>query len=177
VPGVRTIPLRSNRIGWWNKLELFRQGLFDGPVVYADLDTLIVRDVTDICTRRYDFASICDVSSSATPGETVLNSGFMAWDGTQDLSHIYDAFSLDAITPYEVRGNWRRWGDQGFIQDHLGRPFEKLQDVWPDRFVHYKTQVRGPNKALGTVPRNASVVLFSGRPRPHEIGWEIPLEH
>jgi hypothetical protein len=149
--------------------------LFTGPVVYADIDTLIVRDVTDIFTANNDFAAICDVGSSATPGEVVLNSGFMAWDGTQDLSHIYKAYHPELVTRYEQHGNWRRWGDQGFIQDHLGRPFTKLQDQWPGRFVHYKTQVRGPNKELGTVPRDARIVLFSGRPRPHEIGWEIPL--
>ena len=35
------IPLGPLGSGYWSKLQLFQQGLFDTPVLYLDLDTLI----------------------------------------------------------------------------------------------------------------------------------------
>lgn len=35
------IPLVTDWPGWWSKIELFRKGLFDGPVLYTDLDSVI----------------------------------------------------------------------------------------------------------------------------------------
>ena len=45
-PNWRVIPLLHNLPGWWSKLELFRPGLFDGAVLYLDLDTLILKDIS-----------------------------------------------------------------------------------------------------------------------------------
>jgi len=42
------IELSSDLPGWYAKLELFRPGLFDGPVVYLDLDTLVIGDLTPL---------------------------------------------------------------------------------------------------------------------------------
>lgn len=39
---VDTIRLTPGATGWWNKLELFRPGLFEGRVLYLDLDNFIV---------------------------------------------------------------------------------------------------------------------------------------
>jgi hypothetical protein len=48
---------------------------------------------------------------------------------------------------------------------------DAFQDLFPGRVVHYKTHVRPANK----VPPDASVVCFSGKPRPHQINWSLPL--
>jgi hypothetical protein len=169
VPGVEVIPLVNKWSGWWSKLELF---YLQGPVVYCDLDTMILNDITDICARPHSFSILMGVGATPTSiggGEYDFGSAFMAWN--QDLSHIPAAFSPERIPEYSVK---KKWGDQSFIQDHLNRPAEKLQDIFPGRFVHYKQHCRDQHKNSIPAPSGASVVLFSGRPRPHEIQWTLP---
>jgi hypothetical protein len=166
---VDTIDLQHDWPGWWSKLELF---YLRGPVVYADLDTLILNDITDICAYPHEFSVLMQVGKKPTSiggGERDFGSAFMAWN--QDLSHIPAAFDVSRIPEYYTR---EKWGDQAFIQDHFDRPATKLQELFPNRFVHYKTHVRRADKSPGPAPAGASVVLFSGKPRPHEINWTLP---
>lgn len=169
LPGFDTIPLRNNWPGWWSKLELF---FLEGPVVYADLDTMILNDITDICAYPHRFSVLMGMARKPTSiggGARDFNSAFMAWN--QDLGHIPAMFSTSQISNYSDRQNW---GDQAFIQHTLDRPAEKLQELFPGRFVHYKSDVRRPDKSPGCAPAGASIVCFSGRPRPHEINWTLP---
>lgn len=160
---VETIPLVRGWPGWWSKLELFRPGLFSGQVFYFDLDTMIVGDVTDIVTREQDFAALSDMYHSERMG-----SGLLAWNADQDYSALYDTFSRDKIVEYtEVK---ERWGDQGWIEHNLLEPADRLQDQFPGRIVSYKVDVR----KQGKVPDAASVVVFHGKPRPHQIQWRLP---
>ncbi len=170
LPGVDTLPLRNDWPGFWCKLDLFRHR-WDGTVVYEDLDTLTVGDVTDIYTYPHSFT----IATDFRPGKTErLQSSFMAWDGQQDLSYLYREFSPMHIARYSQSMN--RWGDQGWIQDRLRRPYDSLQALFPGRYVHYKTHVRGwKNELSGCVPSGASIVAFSGTPRPHELNWSLPL--
>lgn len=173
IPGVTTDRLVNMWPGYWCKLDLFLPGRFQGPVVYCDLDTLIFNDITDICTYPHGFT--CGTNWKQQNGDgKVINSAFMAWDGREDLRHLYYDFRREYMVKYMT--SWERWGDQGWIQDKLGRPFESFQKLFPGRFVHYKTHVRGPTKEFpGKVPNGASIVAFSGRPRPHEVQWSLPL--
>jgi hypothetical protein len=165
-----TIPLVTSWKGWWAKLELFRSRLFAGPVAYFDLDTVLVSDITDIVAESYDFA--CPTNWKG--GVTHISSAVMMWDGRIDNAHIFGAFKPAKIPDYEKSGH--RWGDQGFIQDHLKRPFASLQERWPGRFVHTKTHIwKGRHATDAPAPKGASVVCFSGKPRPHELPEGNPL--
>jgi alpha-N-acetylglucosamine transferase len=42
------IPLTHNWPGWWSKLELFRPGIFKGRVLYIDLDSIIIGDLSPL---------------------------------------------------------------------------------------------------------------------------------
>lgn len=171
--GMEVVPFVRNWPGYWSKIELFRPGLFDGPVRYFDLDTAFLSDITDIVEAHYAFA--CGTSWKHGGGnDNYMNSAVMMWDSRIDLSHIYEQFTAGVIPKYEQ--SWQRWGDQGFIQDHLGRPFESLLTRWPNRILHSKTNVWGPTKNLMAVPYGgASIVCFSGRPRPHQLPPDSPL--
>lgn len=58
------VPVSCERIhllndwrGWWSKIELFRPGLFDGDrVLYLDLDTIVLKDLTPIVKYPSKFA-------------------------------------------------------------------------------------------------------------------------
>lgn len=170
---VETRPLLKNWPGYWAKLELFRSGLFEGRVFYLDLDTVLLNDCTDIMSAEYEFA--CGTSwKPSADGDKYVASAVMGWNGYLDLSHVYERFKPSVIPDYEQ--SWKRWGDQGWLQDNLERPFESLLNLWPERIVHTKTHIWGSTKNhMAVPPAKASIVAFSGRPRPHQLPPESPL--
>lgn len=170
VPKVETIPFVHNWRGWYSKLELFRKGVLSGQVVYLDLDTVLVGDVTDIFDTKYEFATISAWKNGKTT--PVLSSAFMMWDADQDLSVIHDSFKPSKILAYEQ--GWERWGDQGFLQDHLPcRWSHVLETEWPGRVMGFKHHIWGNTKnEYAAPPKGASVVCFSGKPRP----WKLPAD-
>lgn len=162
--GIEKVPLKHNWPGYWNKIELFRPGIFNGPVAYCDLDSMILNDISDLVQHPYEF--LCATTWGGPPDR--INSAFMCWDGRDDFSNIYKAYRPSINEQYEQDG--KRWGDQGFIQDHLPVPFTSLNELFPGRFVSYKINVR----PAGKVPEGTSIVMFHGRPRPHQINWKLP---
>lgn len=140
------IALKNNWARWWGQIELFRPGLFTGPVLYLDLDTTVIRD-PQIKVAPGEFWSLkCPYTAKPT-------SGIMAWDG--DFSRIYHA----AVTGCDM--SHARWVNEG-IFPHVAPKF--LQDEYAGIYS-YKKHVR--EKKL---PRDASVIYFHGKPRP----WRLP---
>ncbi len=131
---------------WWGQIELFRPGLFEGPVLYLDLDTTVLRD-PEIRVNPGEFWSLkCPYTAKPT-------SGVMAWNG--DFSRIYQA----AVTGCDM--NHARWVNEGIFPHVEARI---LQDHCAG-FYSYKKHVR--DKKL---PRDARVIYFHGKPRP----WRLP---
>jgi hypothetical protein len=155
-------PLTSIANKFWIKLELFRKGLFDGPVIYLDLDTVLVNDVTDIFTHPWNFMMGHNWEHY---DKGWMASGIMGWDGTKDLSYLDVPVTNEMVTRYRTQDP-ERWGDQGFIQDNLREPITLIQDKFPNRYVSYKLHCETG------VPEGSSIVAFHGNPRPHEINWE-----
>ncbi len=148
-------PLPEPLNGWWNKLALFKAGLFEPEdiILYFDLDTVIVGALDDILGYDGDFAILRDFYRFDGYG-----SGVMMWKG--DYSHIWESWDI-AGRP-EIAG-----GDQAWIEQVMDA--EILQEKFPGRFVSYKAH------SQEQIPKGASVVCFHGRPRPHEVkGW---VEH
>ena len=173
--GVNTIRLKRNLPGWWSKLELFDHK-FPGQVWYFDLDTMVVSDITDMVSAKFGFAALGPFKGAdgkVLMGEDAMGSGVMAFDGTVNRSFIPRAYT--SRTPFEYSTR-RRWGDQGFIQDHITQ-YETLQDQFPGRIIRFKSDIRRADKTLAPVPAGASIVCFSGKPRPHEINWSLPSGH
>lgn len=166
---IECIPLAEKRSGYWNKLEIFRRGLFDGPVVYLDLDTMIVGDVTDILTYPHGFTAGYNFKRKHADS---MASWFMAFDGREDRSHLFDGY-CPGSTPTEYEQDWVRWGDQGYIQDNLRHEWTSIDDLFPGRCASYKWEIRRPWK----IPPAVSFVAFHGKPRPHEVNWELPSGH
>lgn len=155
----RRVPLVHRWPGWWSKLEIFRFRYAE-PVLYVDLDTVFVDDPAPLFRERFTMLQRLNWPA----GE--VGSGVMSWAG--DFSHLYRSF---AANPERHIAGYRtpaKWGDQGFIRDHLGeRPALFETSLAASYKGHCTDKGRGPFR----IPHpDVRVVYFHGRPRP----WEVP---
>ena len=153
---IRIIPLNHHWHGWWAKMELFR---LNGPVLYFDLDTLIVGNVTELLPTKPGFYMINDFYKPERAG-----SGVMAWWG--NYSFLYEQFQKNAS---QIMHEWNspdKWGDQAFIHHNLqaaGHAVEFFRKKCPHAIVSYKVHCdRG-------IPMDAKVICFHGEPKPHML--------
>jgi hypothetical protein len=140
------IVLKHDWRRWWGQLELFSV-VFDGPVLYFDLDTTVLKD-PQIPIERGDFWSL------AWPRKGVRQptSGVMAWWG--DFSSIYYDALGESMDP-------DRWVNEAIFKNIQPKI---IQDHVPG-FYSYKRQVRHRG-----VPDDARIIFWHGRPRP----WNLP---
>lgn len=158
VPGVETISLQHDWTGWWGKMEMFGPSL-KGDVLMIDLDT-VVRELPqqpDVTTVLRDFTE-----------PSVMGSGFM-FVTAADRARIWEAWIADPERHMRENTRWPKWGDQGFLMDHLGEAAR-----WQDSEPVYSYKVHCRNG----VPDDAKVVCFHGKPRPWHVkaGWIPPLQ-
>jgi len=157
------VPLEENWPGWWSKIELFRPDLFDGPMLYLDLDSVIVGDLSGLPVN----AGFCAMQEPSRVGG--ICSTAMAWRG--DFSAIYRQFWSDPETYMWLHDHDRadrRIGDQAFIYATL-RDKGHRPSVWKGRKV---CSFKHHCKAV--LPPGAAVVAFHGKPKPPEaldVAW------
>lgn len=150
--------------GWWSKIELFRPGLFTGPVLYFDLDTVVVGDLSEIAAYRGPLAMLSDFYKPL-----LGQSGVMAWTPGPHTAFLWERF-LDApvhhmrLYPGDGQFLYAYATDQDWV---VGRNPDRLQALFPGQLVSYKLAVR----PTGKVPAGARVVCFHGHPRP----WQTSL--
>jgi hypothetical protein len=152
------IPLKHDWPGWWAKLEAFR---LRGPVLYLDLDSVVVGDLTPLLNtaRRTHFVALADFD--ARSGRR-LASGVLAWSGR--MRWLYEAFARAPEAHMKANATRRHWGDQGFLDRRI-RKLTLWQDILPGALVSWKLDMKG----RGPAPSDARIVCFHGQPRPWEI--------
>lgn len=161
------IPLQHDWPGWWSKMELFRPDI-EGDLLYFDLDTLIVGDLSGIAEKR-DLTMLEDFWS---PGR--LASGVMYLPG-YERAEAYEEFVRDPDRHMHLH---RGHGDGGYLMERFEGRAETWQEMTPDQIVSYKAHVRKPQhptmeRGNGTLPEDARVVCFHGLPRPRDVNWTI----
>lgn len=149
-------PLDCSWPGWWSKMCVFRPWL-NGDVLYFDLDTMIVGDLTDIANVK----RLTAVSDFYRPGR--LQSCMMYLPFTS-RGVIWKEWMKD---PHKHMDTFRGAGDQGFLEKVWGR-VDFFQDMLPGQVVSYKVDV--VDKGLKEHNR---VVCFHGKPRPRDVGWKL----
>lgn len=168
IAGVENIPLVNGWPRFWSKIELFRPGLFDGPVLYLDLDTVICGDIGQLAILPHDLTVAWDMQHGW------INSSIMLW--RVDLSPVYDAMLADpggAIAHYE-RGEGL-YGDQGLLQDTIvaaGIGWHWFQQVLPGHVEWHPPGARDIPPAPGT-----RVALWYGDPKMHSVSSSWLQEH
>lgn len=167
-----SIPLKHGWSGWWSKIEMFRPGIFQGTVLYFDLDTVITGPLDEIAAYPHKFTMVHEYNRPKFFCSTA-----MAWSG--DYSEIYTLFRED---PDGIMGMYRRTkdgriGDQAYIEDTvqhvMGREVVSFRDAMGKNVIaSYKVDL-----ARGEPKEDTAAVSFHGRPKPQDIksGWVAEL--
>lgn len=150
-PGVTRKPMEHAWPGWWSKMELFRPDLFPRGelVVYADLDTLVIGDLYDLCHFPGEFGMIRGFYHD------VWQSGVMAWRPGGITDRMWETWS----------GGPDRWmkkfrGDGRWLDAHVPkRRATQLIDAYPGMIVSYKVDCKEER------PDGPAIVCGHGRPR------------
>lgn len=158
VSPVWRVPLKHPWPSWWSKLNLFAPGQFTGPTVYLDLDTLVVSDLSDLCSYTGDFAMLSDFYRPK-----VAQSGVMLWTPNRKTEAMYETFRDDAAAYMK---QFR--GDGEYLRSsYPGIGPQRIQEMFDGQVVSYKVHAReGP-------PDGARLVCGHGRPRfdDPKAGW------
>lgn len=159
---------------WWYKMHLFNPEHHQGPLLYFDLDIVVVRDLSWIPQLHTDyFWGIRDFRYLQRSTIHEVNSSAM-WFDVSKFSYVWDQFVKDGPTDVASRFH----GDQDYITKTINinsrryfdnKYFESYR--WQCLDGGYDFQYR-KFKAPGTGVRYAndtSVIVFHGKPKPHEV--------
>lgn len=153
------IGLRHDWPGWWSKQNLFDPSI-EGDLLYFDLDSLIVGELSDI---------------SAVSKPTILRDVYRPNGLQSSVMRIPQAIKAPiwkvwTSGPEHWMQVFKRGGDQAFLEQWSPMEWQRWQDVLTGQLVSYKTDVRPRN----VVPANTRVIFFHGSPRPWQTSlWTI----
>lgn len=127
------IPLIGTGAGFWSKLELFRPKLFNGPVLYIDLDTVVCASLDDMVNKIKDQQFVMLLETD----KNVVSSAVMWWQGNH--SYLWDQYlEISAEEIKEQYSKMPRYGDQAFIEDYTDHTL--LQDYIPAEWIGWSSQ-------------------------------------
>lgn len=146
----------------FNKLELFKSGQIDSRrIIYFNLDIVILSNIDDLLSMNVNFISLRPWNRT-NQLRGFCGTGLMSWRNDGQYSFIHDDF---------ISGLWKKYphGEKEYIAKTLiikGHEPAFFQDHF-NGIYSYK---RGCRISL---PGNARIVCFHGRPKPHmlDIPW------
>lgn len=123
------IPLIDTGTGFWSKIELFRPNLFNDPVLYIDLDTVICDDITAFIEKIYEEQFLMYLEN----GTTIHSSALMYWKG--DYSFLWDLYKSKPLSHWKtLYAKPPLYGDQALIAEHTTHRL--IQDICPSSWFH-----------------------------------------
>lgn len=160
------IPFKHSYRGWWSKIELFRPDIFTGQVFYMDLDTVLVRNIDEMLKFKTTFAGIRDLYH-----HNFLQTSIMSWDSSHNHQVYYNFVprAQMVMTHYPE-------GDAKWIRENVYN-YDYIPDNFPGRIVSYKAHCLNRENGHVTIPKDASIICFHGKPRPHTITHPAITKH
>lgn len=123
------IPLEPGDWGYWSKMQLFKPGQFDGPVLYFDLDTVIVKNIDEVVERikKRKFVMWYEADKQ------IHSSALMYWQG--DHSYLWDKFKSQSTEYWNnLYHDPPLYGDQALISENTKHYL--LPDHCPPEWFH-----------------------------------------
>lgn len=169
------------RRSWWYKITLFNLDEYAGPMLYFDLDTVIVDNIDWICDLPTTwFWTVQDFKYLYRPGSQSINSSIMWWD-TRQFAEVWQNFQQQNLQT--IIKQYR--GDQDYLNQVL--PSSQVRFLDPERIRSWRWQcLEGgmhPNrqKRVRDIPTQITpetdIMIFHGHPKPHEIQDPVVQQH
>jgi hypothetical protein len=159
---------------WWYKLQLFNTAAHAGPLLYFDLDTVIIKNIDWICDLPSKwFWTVQDFRYLWRPSSQSINSSIMWWD-TQLFEKVWHDFQQQNLQ--KIIKQYR--GDQDYLNQVLQNSQIRFLDSqrikswrWQCQDVGIYVNGRSRNTDIKTViAPETDVLVFHGNPKPHELG-------
>jgi hypothetical protein len=159
---------------WWYKINLFDPGQHAGPLLYFDLDTVIVNNIDWICELPPKwFWTIQDFKYLWRPGSQSINSSIMWWD-TRQFAGVWQTFVQENLGA--VIKKYR--GDQDYLNYAINNSDLRFLD--PEQILSWRWQCLGNGynfkrrnyqntDGITHIPARASVLVFHGQPKPADL--------
>jgi hypothetical protein len=138
--------------GWWQKLTVFKPDPWGlrNPILFFDLDVVILGSLDDFAREDSDFAIIKDFNYDC------YNSSVF-WLRPGAHPEVWERFTPDVMS--------RLPGDQNWITECVPNA-----TLWPSEWiVSYKRSIRRRFWFNRPPPPDARVVVFHGNPKPHQV--------
>jgi hypothetical protein len=155
-------------------MQLFNPAHHAGPLLYFDLDTVIVGNIDWIWQQPPEyFWAIRDFKYLWSPNYTGLNSSVMWWN-TQHYQNLWDTFVQQDLTMTMQRYR----GDQDYISAVIPENQRRFFDItrvqswrWQclDGGYDFRKKRHFSVGSGTTIPENSSVLIFHGSPKPANI--------
>jgi hypothetical protein len=170
------------RRSWWYKMQMFNIEHHSGPLLYFDLDTVIVNNIDWIWQQplRY-FWAVRDFKYLWKPTSTDLNSSIMWWD-TRQYNNIWHALLTENFD--NILRQYR--GDQDYITAKISATDRRFFDPrcikswrWEclDGGYNFQTKKYLRPNAGTQINTDTSVLVFHGQPKPLSLTDDIILQH
>jgi len=123
------IPLETTGDGFWAKLQLFKPGMFTGPVFYLDLDTVICENIDSVIASVLDEKFVMWFEKD----KQIHSSAMMWWQG--DHSYLWDLYLSKPLSYWkELYGTAPLYGDQAIISENTDHKL--FTDLLPSEWFH-----------------------------------------
>lgn len=157
-----TVKLITDSKSFWNKIELFRPNLFDGPVLYFDLDVIICKDITEVINKLLLLDKFLMVKE---PYQDIVNSSIMYWNG--DYSYLYENYIKNKDSICEEYKKVPRYGDQSYISENVD--YDLIENHSPDNFINWK------HHKIETTIIDPSILIFTSRHQKPSNNLELEI--
>lgn len=168
--------------GWWYKMQLFNTENFAGPLLYFDLDTVVVGNLDWIWNLNLRwFWAVQDFKYLWRPTHQGLNSSVMWWD-TRSTAYLWKRFRQQNLQ--EVIKAYP--GDQDYLSRNLDtvslRFFPQNRMLsWRWQCINggynFKQRIYNNPGAPSMIVDPASVLIFHGKPKPDAVADSIVVDH
>lgn len=164
IPGVqRILPKDEGWKGWHIKAELFREDLWQDydRVLYVDLDTVITGNIDDILADGSPLVMLRDFYQPQQ-----WETGMIYFD-PRAMHGLYGEFVAAKPKPHVTK-------DATLISNFAKRR-QMLPKFFQDSYAVGSYKVSVCRDMVDW--RSLQVVCFHGKPRPHEVGWNLDTKH
>tara|TARA_B110000503_G_scaffold57915_1_gene92699 strand:- start:281 stop:934 length:654 start_codon:yes stop_codon:yes gene_type:complete len=123
------IPLDTGGDGFWAKMQLFKPGIFTGPVLYIDLDTVICQNIDEVILKVSNEEFVMWYESD----KQVHSSAMMWWNG--DHSYLWNLYLSTSLSHWKnIYGAMPLYGDQALISENTKHTL--FTDLLPTEWFH-----------------------------------------